>query len=59
MQLNATAVHRLAPGRWQQIQKVGNPLSRQSLVKNAGHYFTDRGDALVVAIDEWLDSIDI
>lgn len=59
MQLNATAVYRLAPGRWQLIQKAGNPLSRQSLVKNADHYFTDRGDALVVAIGEWLDSIDI
>jgi len=59
MQLNATAVHRLAPGRWQQIQKVGNPLSRQSLVKDADHYFTDRSDALVEAIGEWLDSLDI
>jgi len=53
------AVHRLAPGRWQQIQKAGNPQSRQSVVTDADHYFTDRGDALTEAIGEWLGGLDI
>jgi pimeloyl-ACP methyl ester carboxylesterase len=53
------AVDRLAPGRWQQIQKAGNPLSRQIVVADADHYFTDRGDALVEAIGGWLDGLDI
>ncbi len=53
------AVHRLAPGRWQQIQKAGNPLSRQIVLADADHYFTDWGDALVEAIGGWLDGLDI
>ena len=34
-------------------------ISRQSLVADADHYFTDRGCALVEAIGEWLNSLDI
>ena len=51
------AVGRLAPGRWQQNQQAGNPLSRQSVVDGADHYFTDRGDEIVEAIGEWLGSL--
>ncbi|MCH6564438.1 MAG: DUF3530 family protein [Proteobacteria bacterium] len=53
------AVGRLAPGRWQQIHQAGNPLSRQSVVDGADHYFTDRGDEIVEAIGEWLGSLNI
>ena len=53
------AVGRLAPGRWQQIQQAGNPLSRQMVVEDADHYFTDRGDALVAAVGEWLGGLNI
>jgi len=50
------AIDRLAPGRWQQIQQVGNPLSRQSVVDDADHYFTGWGDDLVEPVGKWLDS---
>jgi pimeloyl-ACP methyl ester carboxylesterase len=53
------AVGRLAPGRWQQIQQAGNPLSRHRLVDDADHYFTDRGDDLVEPVGKWLDSFNI
>jgi len=52
------AVHRLAPGRWQQIQNAGNPLSKQTVINDADHYFTDRGDALVEVVGEWLGDFD-
>ena len=53
------AVHRLAPGRWRQIQKSGNKMSRQSVIADADHYFTDRGDALVETVGEWLAGLNI
>ena len=53
------AVGRLAPGRWQQIQQAENPLSRQSVVDDADHYFTDQGDDLVEPVGKWLDSLGI
>jgi pimeloyl-ACP methyl ester carboxylesterase len=53
------AVGRLAPGRWEQIHQAGNPLSRQSVVDDADHYFTDRGDEIVEAIGERLGSLNI
>ncbi len=49
------AVHRLAPGRWQQIQQAGHALSKQLVVDSADHYFTDRGEELVEAVGGWLD----
>jgi hypothetical protein len=53
------AVHRLAPGRWQQIQIAANPLSRQTVVIDADHYFTDRGEVLVETIGEWLNNLNL
>ena len=53
------AVHRLAPGRWQQIQQAGHPKSRQLVVDEADHYFTDRGDVLVEAVGDWLDGLEL
>ncbi len=53
------AVGRLAPGRWQQIQQAGKPLSRQSVVNGADHYFPDRGDEIVEVIGEWLGRLNI
>ncbi len=52
-------VGRLAPGRWQQIQQAGNPLSRQRVVNGADHYFTDQGDEIVEVIGEWLGRLNI
>ncbi len=53
------AVHRLAPGRWQQISRAGRPESKQLVIEESDHYFTDRGDELVEAVGEWLDSLDV
>jgi len=48
------AVIRLAPGRKEMIEKAGNPKSRQLVLPDANHYFTDRGDPLVAAVADWL-----
>ena len=51
------AVHRLASGRWQQIQQAGHVKSNQLVIDDADHYFTDRGDVLVEAVGTWLDDM--
>ncbi len=51
------AVHRLAPGRWQQIQQAGHALSKQIVIESADHYFTDKGDELVEAVGDWLGEL--
>ena len=51
------AVKRNAPRRWENIQKAGNPLSAQRVVKDARHYFTDHSDALLKEVANWLDSV--
>ena len=53
------AVHRLAPGRWQQIQQAGHAKSNQSVIVDADHYFTDQGDVLVEAVGQWLNTLAI
>jgi len=52
------AVHRLAPGRWLQIQQAGHELSKQLVIANSDHYFTDQDDALVHAVSDWLNQLD-
>lgn len=49
------AVLRMAPGRWNKIQKAGNGLSKQVEVKGAEHYFGGKGDELVEAVSDWLN----
>lgn len=51
------AVIRMAPERKAAIEKAGNKKSRQIIVPKANHYFTDRGDALVEQVDNWLISL--
>lgn len=48
------AVHRLAPGRWSRITQAGNPASKQLVVEEADHYFTDQGDVLLEVVAKWL-----
>lgn len=48
------AVQRLAGIRAQQMQVDGNPLSRQIVVPQANHYFTDMGEPLLAVIADWL-----
>jgi hypothetical protein len=52
------AVIRLAPRRKAMIDKVGNTSSRQMVLPDADHYFTDQGDPLVSAVADWLDQLE-
>ncbi|MEE9327705.1 MAG: DUF3530 family protein [Cocleimonas sp.] len=51
------AVKSKAPARLLMITKAGNPKSRQVIVPGANHYFTDKGDELVAAIEQWLETL--
>ena len=51
------AVIRLAPGRKTMMDKAGHASSRQVVLPDADHYFTDQGDALVEAVADWLDQL--
>ena len=46
-----------APARLMQITKAANPKSQQVVVPGANHYFTDKGDELVLAVSKWLDTL--
>jgi len=46
-----------APGRLMQITKAANPKSQQVIVPGANHYFTDKGDELVLAVSKWLETL--
>ena len=49
------AVRGDAPIRLVQIKSASLPMSRQRVIPDANHYFTNRGDALVEVIADWLD----
>lgn len=49
------AVRGYAPTRLVQIKSANLAMSRQRVIPGANHYFTDRGDAIVEAIADWLD----
>ncbi len=51
------AVQRLAGIRAQQMQDDGNPLSQQTVVPGANHYFTDMGEPLLEVVGSWLDKL--
>jgi hypothetical protein len=52
------AVIRLAPRRKAMIDKAGNARSRQVVLPDANHYFTDQGDPLVSAVADWIDQLE-
>lgn len=52
------AVIRLAPNRKDMIEKAGHPKSRQQVLPEANHYFTDQGEPLVAAVADWLDQLE-
>jgi len=52
------AVVRLAPERKAMIEKASHVNSRQIVLPDANHYFTDEGDALVAAVANWLDQLE-
>ena len=49
------AVRGYAPVRLVQIKSANLSMSRQRVIPGANHYFTNRGDALVEVIADWLD----
>jgi len=51
------AVLRMAPGRLAMMKHAGFPKSKQVVIPGANHYFTDKGEPLVKAVSEWLDSL--
>ncbi|OOY56698.1 hypothetical protein BOW16_07255 [Solemya velum gill symbiont] len=51
------AVHRYAPLRKMMIEAGGNPKSSQQVLPEADHYFTYRGDELIEAVGNWLDTL--
>ncbi len=52
------AVKRGAPERKAMMLAAGHAQSRQQVLADANHYFTNRGDALVSAVADWLDSLE-
>jgi len=51
------AVLRAAPERQAMLEAGGHEQSRQLVLPQANHYFTDQGDALVAAVADWLDQL--
>ncbi len=56
-ELDYPAVIGNAPRRWEAMQQAGNSLSQQRVVKNADHYFTGQGEALLVQVVDWLNRL--
>ncbi|MEE9303219.1 MAG: DUF3530 family protein [Thiotrichaceae bacterium] len=51
------AVIRMAPDRKTAMEKAGNKKSKQIIVPDANHYFTDKGNAIVSEVVKWLDTL--
>ena len=51
------AVIAKAPKRLKRMQQAGNPKSDQRIVPKSDHYFTARGDALLIEIADWLNTL--
>lgn len=51
------AVLKMAAERLRLIKKAANKKSSQVVVKGAGHYYVDKGEALTQVIDQWLQSL--
>ncbi len=53
------AVLRMAPERLAMLRKAGNPQSAQQQIPAAEHYFEGHNDALLEAISNWLNGLNI
>lgn len=51
------AVIRMAPERLAAMNKAGNTKSKQVVVSGADHYFKEKGNALVIEVAKWLDTL--
>jgi pimeloyl-ACP methyl ester carboxylesterase len=52
------AVIRMAPERKAMIKTAGHANSRQVVLPDANHYFTDQDDPLVAEVADWLDQLE-
>ena len=52
------AVIQLAPGRKAMIEEAGHEKSRQVVLPDANHYFSNQGESLVAAVADWLDQLE-
>ena len=53
------AVLRMAPERKAMLERAGNPQSAQQMVDGAEHYFNGHNDALVEAVNAWLNELEL
>ncbi|MEE9492162.1 MAG: DUF3530 family protein [Gammaproteobacteria bacterium] len=51
------AVLRMAPERKAMLVAAGHPVSRQAVIPQSDHYFSDKGDELVDIVVKWLFSL--
>ncbi len=51
------AVIGFAPERWKLMQQAGNKKSQQRVVEKSDHYFTGHGQALLLEVVDWLNSL--
>ena len=51
------AVINMAVGRKKILEQKGHTLSRQVVVPDANHYFTDMGEPLLQVISDWLETV--
>jgi len=51
------AVIKMAPERLKMIRSTGISKSKQQVIPDANHYFTDRGEPLVDVITNWLNEL--
>ena len=55
--LDYKAVKKAAPARLSLIKSTGITQSEQRVVKDADHYFADKGDALLTELNDWLSKL--
>ena len=55
--LDYKAVKKAAPARLSLIKTTGIAQSDQRMVKDADHYFADKGDALLNEVNDWLSTL--
>jgi len=56
-EMDYPAVLRMADDRWQKIQAGGNNKSKQVVVDDSAHYYKDKGEALTLIIEQWLQTL--
>ena len=55
--LDYPAVQRGAAERWQAIQQAGNSKSKQLILEEGDHYMNEQNEALLDAVNAWLETL--